>query len=56
MNFVNRIDTNETFIVTRLNDKPLLIVTTFAKSAHPSPSHKHEDGNGTRQLGLLHCQ
>ena len=47
------IDTNETFIVTRLNDKPLNIVTTFVQSVHPSPAHKHEDGNATRQL---HCQ
>ena len=47
------IDTNETFIVTQLNDKPLNIVTTFVQSVHPSPAHKHEDGHATRQL---HCQ
>ena len=27
-------DTNETFIVTRLNDKPLNIVTTFVQCPH----------------------
>ena len=47
------IDTNETFIVTRLNDKPLNTVTTVVQSVHPSPAHKHEDGNATHQL---HCQ
>jgi len=49
-------DTNETFIVTRTNDKslkPLNIVTTFFQSVHSSPAHKHEDGYTTRQL---HCQ
>ena len=49
------VDTNETFIVTRLNDKPLKplnIVTTFVQSVHPSPAHKHKDGHATRQL---HC-
>ena len=29
------IDTNETFIVTQLNDKRLNIVTTFVQSVHP---------------------
>ena len=43
-------DTNQTFIVTRLNDKPLNIVTTFVHSVHPSPAHNHEDGHATRQL------
>ena len=50
------VDTNETFIVTRTNDKslkPLSIVTTFVQSVHLSPAHKHEDGHATRQL---HCQ
>ena len=47
------IDRNETFILTRLNYKPLNIVTTFVQSVHPSPAHKHEDGHATRQL---HCQ
>jgi len=46
-------DTNETFIVTRLNDKPFNTVTTFVQSVHPSPAHNHEDGHATRQL---HCQ
>ena len=35
-----RDSTNETFIVTRLNDKPLNIVTTFVQSVHPSSAHK----------------
>ena len=43
------IDINETFIVTRLNDMPLNIVTTFVQSVDPSPAHKHEDGNAARQ-------
>ena len=33
------------FIVTRLNDKPLNIVTTFVQSVHLSPAHNHEDGH-----------
>jgi len=46
------IDTNETFIVTQLNDKPFIIVTTFVQSVDPSPAQKHEDGHATHQL---HC-
>ena len=42
-------DTNETFIVTQLNDKPLNIVTTFVQSVHPSLAHNHEDGHANRQ-------
>ena len=47
------IDTNETFIVTWLNDKTLNIVTTFVQSVHPSPAYKHDDGHTTHQL---YCQ
>ena len=45
------IDTDETFIVTRLNYVSY-IVTIFVQTVHPSPAHKHEDGHATCQL---HC-
>ena len=53
------IDTDETFMVTGLNDKPpelsqhLFKMSTISSARYIGLPYKHEDGHATRQL---HCQ